>query len=369
MKVLIIYHHACADGSFAAAITALAHKDEICHYLAANYVPNDGDIVDAEGVLLDERQDIMQTNPVVEHEPGKEPVYQAGVQYDKVVVVDFSLSERQMAVFTKRFGSNFIVLDHHNVRTRERYVEECAKIDAQPGPEMIFDASGSGALLAYMKHLSRFNGPAHMRYLNNLIRIAQMVSDRDTWQRHVTKAFEFYEGYAPELFADKEKPGVLFETLPKTVRAARDIIMNGDIEELRAIGRERIVERNKKIEHMIEVNSEFSSGRGYICFKHVILPASRAIGSEAAQFVFDNYPHFQLVVMPRISDKHPDKVFISCRSTGQDADSPRSAKQIAMIFGGNGHANAAGWQMSRGVFESLYPDLKLGQEETEAVCC
>lgn len=74
MKVLIIYHHSCADGSFAAAIAALAHKDEVCHFLASNYVPNDGDIVDAEGVLLEQRQDIMQTNPVIEHEEGKDPV-------------------------------------------------------------------------------------------------------------------------------------------------------------------------------------------------------------------------------------------------------------------------------------------------------
>lgn len=369
MKVLIIYHHACADGSFAAAIAALAHKDEICHFLASNYVPNDGDIVDSEGVLLDERKDIMQTNPVIKHEAGKDPEYQLGVQYDKIIVVDFSLSERQMAVFTKRFGTNFIVLDHHNVRTVASYQEECKKIDVHPNPEMIFNASGSGALLAYMKNLSRFGGEGYSRFLSNLIRIAQMVSDRDTWQRSVTKAFEFYEGYAPEMFADKEKSGIIFENYPATVKRAREIIMFGDIEEIRATGRERIVERNKKIEHMIDHNCEFNAGSGYICFKHVILPASRAIGSEAAQFVFDNYPHFQLVLMPRISDKHPDTVFISCRSTGQDENSPRSAKQIAKLFGGNGHANAAGWQMSRTAFESMYPELKLGHEEQDAVCC
>lgn len=371
MKVLIIYHHSCADGSFAAAIAALAHKDEVCHFLASNYTPNDGDIVDAEGVPLEQRQDIMQTNPLVkkmvhgvEHE-----VIQEGVQYDKVIVVDFSLSERQMAVFTQRFGSNFIVLDHHNVRTRERYVAECEKLGVAPAPETIFNASGSGALLAYMKNLTRFNSPAYNRFLSNLIRIAQMVSDRDTWQRSNTRAFEFYEGYAPEMFADKDPSGVLCTEYPKTVLRARSIIMTGDIETIRAIGRERIVERNRKIEHMIETNCEFNSGSGYICFKHVILPASRAIGSEAAHFVMENYPHFQLVLMPRISDKHPDTVFISCRSVGQTEDSPRSAKQIAMLFGGNGHANAAGWQMSRGAFEAMYPELKLGHEEQEAVCC
>jgi len=368
VKVLIIYHHSCADGSFAAAIAALAHKDEVCHFLASNYVPNDGDIVDAEGVLLEQRQDIMQTNPVIEHEEGKDPVYQTGVQYDKVIVVDFSLSERQMAVFTQRFGSNFIVLDHHNVRTRARYEEECKKLDVAPGPELIFNASGSGALLAYMKNLSRFNGPAYHRFLGNLIRIAQMVSDRDTWQRSNTRAFEFYEGYAQEMFADKDQSGVLCTEYPKTVLRARSIIMTGDIERIREIGRGRIVERNKKIDHMIAANSLFANSRGQIDFNHVVLPAGRAIGSEAAQFVFDNYP-FQLVIMPRISDKHPDTVFVSCRSINQEEYSTTSAKHVAMMFGGNGHLNAAGWQMDRTEFESLYPEVKLGQEEQEAVCC
>ena len=371
MKVLIIYHHSCADGSFAAAITALAHKDEVCHFLACNYVPNDGDIVDAEGVRLDQRQDIMQTNPVVkkEVEGMVTEVIQQGVEYDKVIVVDFSLSERQMAVFTQRFGSNFIVLDHHNVRTRERYVAECEKLDVQPAPELIFNASGSGALLAYMKNLTRFNGPAHARYLGNLIRIAQMVSDRDTWQRHVTKAFEFYEGYAPELFADKEPSGVLFENYPQTVLRARSIIMTGEIEEIRALGRERIVERTKTIEHMIQDNCLFDNGRGSIQCNHVILPAGRAIGSEAAQFVFDNYPHFKLVIMPRTTSKHPDRVYISVRSTDQSEHSTTSAKHVAMMFGGNGHLNAAGWQMDRAEFEALYPEVRLGHEEQEAVCC
>lgn len=369
MKVLIIYHHSCADGSFAAAIAALAHKDEVCHFLASNYTPNGGDILDAEGVPLDQRQDIMQTNPVVEHEQGKEPVYQAGVQYDKVIVVDFALSERQMAVFTKRFGSNFIVLDHHNVRTRERYEEECKKLDVAPGPELIFNASGSGALLAYMKNLSRFNGPAYHRFLGNLIRIAQMVSDRDTWQRSNTRAFEFYEGYAPEMFAEKDPSGVLCTEYPKTILFARSIIMTGDIETIRAIGRERIVERNRKIEHMIEHNSLFDNGRGPIQCNHVVLPAERAIGSEAAHFVLENYPNFQLVIMPRTTKHKPDLVFISCRSADQHENSTTSAKQIAMLFGGNGHANAAGWQMPRADFEALYPEVKLGQEEQDAVCC
>lgn len=369
MKVLIIYHSACADGSFAAAIAALAHKEEVCHFLAANYSPNDGDVVDASGVSLELRTDFMQTNPLVEHEEGKEPVYLAGVQYDKVIVVDFSLSERQMAVFTQRFGNNFVVLDHHNVRTHEKYRLECEKIGAHPNPEVIFNASGSGALLAYMKNLSRFNHPSYNRFLSNLIRIAQMVSDRDTWQRHITKAFEFYEGYAPEMFADKEKPGVLFEDYPPTVKRAREIIMFGDIEEIRALGRLRIVDRNAKIANMVKHNSFFSNGQGSLPFNHAIVPASRAIGSEAAQFVFDNYPHFQLVIMPRISDKVPDTVFISCRSIDQDADSPQSAKQVAMLFGGNGHANAAGWQMSRGTFEAMYPEIKLGHEEQDVACC
>ena len=374
MKILIIYHHACADGAFAAAITALAHKDAACHFFASNYTPNDGDIVDADGKLLDERQDILQRNfttveTVKDHEGNDAEIeVKHEVEYHKVVVVDFSLSERQMAVFTQRFGSNFIVLDHHNVRTRERYVAECQKLDTPPAPEMIFNASGSGALLAYMKNLTRFNDTSHMRYLGNLIRIAQMVSDRDTWQRHITKAFEFYEGYAPELFADKEPGGVLFEQAPNTVSRAIEIIKHGDIEEIRALGRQRIVERNAKIERMIDQNSLFSNGNSRINFNHVVLPAGRAIGSEAAQFVFDTYP-FYLVIMPRISDKHPDTVFISCRSIGQDETSPHSAKQVAMMFGGNGHANAAGWQMDRAAFESMYPEVKLGHEEQDVVCC
>lgn len=371
MKVLIIYHHKCADGSFAAAISGLAHADDIVHYMASNYVPNDGDILDVNGVRLDQMPTIMQTNPVVKQivEDVEVEVVEEGVQYDKVIVVDFSLSERQMAVMTQRFGTNFVVLDHHNVRTQQGYDAECRAIGVHPNPEMIFNAAGSGALLAYMKNLSRFNSPRYARYLGNLIRMAQLVSDRDTWQRHITKAFEFYEGYAPELFSDPEAGGIIFESLPSTVAKARFLIMNGDIEELRAIGRDRIVKRNEKIAQMIKHNSYFSNGEGGLMFNHVVLPAPRALGSEAAQFVFENYPHFQLVIMPRITDKQPDTVFVSVRSIGCNGTEPHSAKQVAMQFTGNGHGNAAGFQMSRKQFEQMYPQVRLAHEEQDVVCC
>lgn len=334
MKIIVLYHGSCADGSMAAAVTALAHTMDEVHFMSLNYVPNDGPIVDADGLSLELRPDLWQ--------------------YDSMIIVDFSLTEQQLALFTKKYKSNLVVLDHHNVRQHSIYDEACTAIGVQPSSNMHFNAAGSGTLLAYMKQLTKFSsgGERVAMFLGHLIEISQLVSDRDIWVRSNVRAFEFYEGYAPEVFSDIEKTGVLYTELPSTVSKCRNIIRKGNVEQLVQEGRARIVKRDATIKELIVTSAIFSKGNDFIQVPHVVVSAERAIRPEVGQYVFDHYPEYSLALMFSYGrDDRADTVFVSVRSRPNYS---YSAKKLSMDKGGNGHENAAGFQIPKSEFDAHY---------------
>lgn len=359
MTTLVVYHQGCADGSFAAAITALAYPNDTLHFYPAVYAQDSGDIVSADGSLFEDL-------------PGLEGVKDDNGEfikdvkgYTRVIVVDFSLTERQMAVMTKRFAGNFKVLDHHNVRTHDKYAAECAALGVSP-LALTFSAGGSGALLAYMNHVSEFQQHQHS-FTHNIIRIAQLVSDRDLWQRDNERAFAFYEGSCTTVFKEVEKCGLVYTDFPPTVREALNIITTGDINQIVATGFDNIEIRNDKIRQMITDNSFFSEANHLVGVKHAVVPCDKGIASETGTYVYDNYAHFQTVLLVRKGHRDPNRVYVSCRSKGYHTGKEEgSAKYTAQQRGGDGHVNAAGFNMPLEEFNQLYPGLQL---EFDSVGC
>jgi len=349
MRILILYHNACSDGSFAAATISLAFPMDEIHYIALDYVqPNDSDIVTADGIPLHLHPEIRS--------------------YDRLYFVDFSINERQLADLTAFYKNNLYVFDHHNVRDLEKYRECCNAIPVsnpnsgespvvQPSTNVTFASNVSGAMVSYFGVLTHFSpsSPRVMAMIGNLIRIVQLVSDRDTWQTDKPRAFAFYDGYAKEMFADKEETGVLYSTVPNTVAYARNLILNGNVEEIIARGFERIEERNQHIDKLYAANGGIFEANEIIPHRHAITSTSRAIGSDAAQRIRDQ-TGVQLVLIVRCApnNSEPEKVFCSVRS---DAESPYTAKMVAESFGGSGHPNASGCVIPRETFEKFYPSI------------
>lgn len=351
MTTLVVYHQGCADGSFAAAITALAYPNDTLHFFPAVYAQDQGDIVTAGGVLMEDIPGL---------EGGKDALYK------RVVVVDFSFTERQMALFTSRYSGNFKVLDHHDCRDVALYEKECKALNVTPG-QLTFAAGGSGALLAYMAHVSEFQQHQYA-CTDNIIRIAQLVSDRDLWIRTNKRAFAFYEGYSKDVFSEVEKCGHIYTDLPPTVNKARKIILAGDIEQIIKQGEDAIADRDAKIRHMIDVNSNFSEPNELVGVKHAVVPCDKNIASETGAHVYENYPHFQTVLLVRKGHRDPDRVYVSCRSQGYPDGHKGSARYIARTRGGDGHPSAAGFNMALAEFNELYPGLKLDFDSVGCDC-
>lgn len=361
MTTLVVYHQGCADGSFAAAITALAYSNDTLHFYPAVYAENQGDIVDANGVLL---QDLPGLEGIKDD---KGEFIKDPKGYTRVVVVDFSLTEKQMAIFTKRFGAGgFKVLDHHDVRDQEKYAAECAALDVSP-VSLTFASGGSGALLAYMAHVGEFQQHQYS-CTGNIIRCAQLVSDRDLWIRTNKRAFAFYEGYSKDVFSDVEKCGIIYTDMPPTVRKAYKIILSGDIEQIIKQGEAAIADRDAKIRRMIDENSNFSEPNDLVGVKHAVVPCDKNIASETGAHVYENYPHFQTVLLVRKGHRDPDRVYVSCRSQGYPEGHKGSARYIARTRGGDGHPSAAGFNMPLTEFNELYPGLKLDFDSVGCDC-
>lgn len=361
MTTLVVYHQGCADGSFAAAITALAYSNDTLHFYPAVYAENQGDIVDANGVLL---QDLPGLEGIKDD---KGEFIKDPKGYTRVVVVDFSLTEKQMAIFTKRFGAGgFKVLDHHDVRDQEKYAAECAALDVSP-VSLTFASGGSGALLAYMAHVGEFQQHQYA-CTGNIIRCAQLVSDRDLWIRTNKRAFAFYEGYSKEVFSDVEQCGIIYTDMPPTVRKAHKIILSGDIEQIIKQGEAAIADRDAKIRRMIDENSNFSEPNDLVSVKHAVVPCDKNIASETGAHVYENYPHFQTVLLVRKGHRDPDRVYVSCRSQGYPEGHKGSARYIARTRGGDGHPSAAGFNMPLTEFTELYPGLKLDFDSVGCDC-
>lgn len=350
------------DGSTSAAILALANADNECHFFAASYSRGEGsDVVDSEGTPFHLKPEIMYKN-----NPDDATDKNA---YDALCIVDFSMPVHQLAALTQRFGTNFTVLDHHDTIQYDDYAKACDELSSQlgtevrPAPTVVFKAGGSGALLAYMHNVARFDKKPPLPYVGNLICIAQLVSDRDTWQRSNVRAFQFYDGVSGMVFEKNDDAGIITAVPGPTVAKMMSIITSGNINQLIEWGISVAAVRDEKIEEAISKYGHVTSGTIELPIAHMVLPIERSICREAAQQVNERQG-LKLVIMPRISSKTPDMVNISISSYGLDKNSPYCARNIAQTYGGNGHVSAAGCSIPLVDFQRLYPTVCMPELET-----
>lgn len=396
--VLIMYHHSCADGTFSAAIAALAEYPNEVIYLPLSYSKDNAPIKmkNKNGELIPvEESSLVQ-------------------RAKKIVIVDFSLREDQLAIITNQFieakksVQDIRVYDHHNVRTYEKYEEECTcrqkyyvnskgePLPVQLSKELIFNSGGSGALTTLMKSLLGIENNIKYNY-GTIARVAQLVSDRDTWKRHKKDAFAFYDATSSEIFASVEPIGVPHKGgSDTTVSKARDILMEPleYIDKLIATGYEIQAEVAKEI-RKIHKDAVICEANEIVPVRHLVFTAHRGIASEAcAQYLesevatqnkiglclvvrrtSDNniavsarskvnhesedkvLADMDEAIYALFSDKYPELNIPSFRGISEPLEIPThlyGAKNVAIRNGGNGHQDAAGFSLSVDNFIDAY---------------
>lgn len=281
--VLVMYHHSCADGTFAAAIAALSEYPNEVLYLPLCYSKDNEPIKmkDSAGktILVEESAEVINAS--------------------KILIVDFSLREDQLAEITslflrqKKSVQDIRVYDHHDVRSHVRYEEEClcrqetvsdagALIPVQTSKEFTFASGVSGTLITLMQSLLGIQNNIAYNY-RTIAKVAQLVSDRDTWKRAKKDAFAFYDGTSTDIFSSVEPAGVSHTGgSDTTVSKARDILMEPAeyIEGLIEKGYARQKEVNAEI-RQLHKDAVICEANAIVPVRHLVFTAHRGIASEA----------------------------------------------------------------------------------------
>lgn len=394
--VLIMYHHSCTDGTFAAAIAALAEFPKKIVYLPLCYSKDNGPILmkDAEG-------NTIQVENSVEV---------AGAS--KILIVDFSLREDQLADITSLFleqnksVNEIRVYDHHDVRSVERYEEEClcrqefvdksgTLLPVRVSKELTFTSGCSGTLITLMESLLGIQKNMSHNY-RTIAKVAQLVSDRDTWKREKKDAFAFYDGTSGIIFDEVEEAGVSHDGHPKTtVSKARDILMEPaeTIDKFIADGYDKQRAVNSEI-RLILKDAVICEANAIVPVRHLVFTAHRGITSEAcAQYLESEEAAANQVGVVMVVRLYKSAIAVSVRSKvnhesdttvmaevddsmlelfkkkypniempevwkGQTSIEVPShiygAKSAAIRNGGNGHQEAAGFSISVDNFLDTY---------------
>lgn len=295
---LVIYHDHCADG-FAAAWACWMKWGAACHYVPANY--------------------------------GQTPPDVAGKH---VLIVDFSY-KRAILDDIADSAASVVILDHH--KTAEADLEPFAFRESGPGaispadvPGMlrdlaelqrpaviaIFDMNRSGAHMAWdFCHGTDWPTP----------RLIDLVEDRDLWRFWLedTKPFSLWLRSEPFSF-DR------FELLAQELDDARDseVIMT----EARAMQR--------FFDAKVDEIASFADFEAIAEHTPIMVNCPPMFSSEVGHALLDKHPTAPFAAMWY---ETRNKRMWSLRSRDERTD----VSEVAAIFGGGGHRNAAGFSEPR----------------------
>lgn len=288
MKKYVLYHKNCADG-FAASVVAWMKLRGTAWYVPMNY---------------------------------GEPVPEDIPDWAEVYLLDFSFPREVMEGLLRRM-SKVVVLDHHKTAEAELNGLE------HPLLEMRFDMSKSGAVLAWEYFYPDTLVPLFVRY----------VQDRDLWRWELPNSREFSAGLQVV-----EKDPWLWDQLISCGRQIRRLINNGKVL-LRA--QKQLVER--QCEGVLL--GTFSPGR------KVFLDVYK---EDEEQWVKNGFWKAPVVnatahvseVGEELLRRFPSAPFVGIyfdRADGKRQWSLRSrpgfdCSELAAVFGGGGHARAAGFE-------------------------
>lgn len=242
-------------------------------------------------------------------------VYQTEMDYevfkDRVVyLVDFLYPPEVLYEITK-YASNIVVLDHH-----ENAIQSIFKFyENSSWPENLdmtgCDTRYSGAMLAW-QYLSKTNPPTFIHY----------IQDRDLWAWKFAETKAFSRG----LFSEP----LTFHTLDRCYcdeQFRTELITKGTI---------LIEEADKRIERTIENSVRYVNVHKYII---PVINCPIDLTSELGNVLAEESP-FAVMYF----DMHEKRNF-SLRSSKTN-QAAADVSEIARIFGGNGHKNAAGFKRS-----------------------
>lgn len=224
-----------------------------------------------------------------------------------VIIADFSY-KRQVLLEMLESANSIIILDHH-----KSAIEDLQDLE-HPKLTKVFDMNRSGAMITWQHYLPKGAVPM----------LVQMVEDRDLWRftlegsREVAAAVFSYE----YLF---ENWDLLFNTkISDLIKAGKDIERKHfkDIKELLAVTQRRLVVGGINVP-AANLPYTMSSDAGHIM----------ALDEPFAVCYYDK----------------PTGRNFSLRSNDKGMD----VSQIAAIYGGGGHRNAAGFEVSYAVAESF----------------
>lgn len=295
-KTHIIYHANCLDGLTAAAVAYTAFEDN-ADYHAMQYGDKLPDISDGSIVYF----------------------------------VDFSLKLEELKELASRMHA-VVVLDHHKTAQKElenvnELYELCSDIEDiknMPNGSLLahFDMNKSGAGIAYQFFcgLDR-NSPIE----DNMVRLVQ---DRDIWK------WEFGE--------DTRKFNAYLWTVSKTPKAFAEIMRNSSnsttMKQMLRFGEMLLIGEKLNIESLAKKPFE-------VTINGIVgIAASAAIlQSEVCAKLLKDNPQYSYACCMYAKG---DNMHYSLRSEG-DFD----VSEIAKVFGGGGHRNAAGFTRPRGKVE------------------
>lgn len=262
-----------------------------------------------------------------------------------VIMADFSFPPDQMIELASKCRG-VIMLDHHLTAARAlpELREKIKSTKARVVPYI--NQTWSGAVLAYaftqvfgdndgnppevdasFEYPNGFN-LAMNNHLQSIPKLFQYVQDRDLWQWSLPLSREFSEGLMlyPQTFDDWE-----------------DLVYNFDwhFEHIVTIGKAAITYRDKILSSVIPSRVFLMKIGGFVV-PTVNLPG--IFGSEAGNLLSKDQPFAASFSITG------NEVLFSLRSTSPEG---MDVAQVATIYGGGGHKNAAGFHCSLEKFSSM----------------
>lgn len=238
--------------------------------------------------------------------------------FDGVFVADLSLDEQTCDMLFERFGSNFLVFDHH-----------ASASWLNDKPYAVYDTSGEYAacMLVYESFSVEPSAKIDIFY-----KLVEYISDRDVWQF--------------KLHASKEVNTWISTVRMDDIKCFEDTAyqINNNLDNVIKLGRAIIGHVNNTAFKYIRRFGEGKSKK--IVVKGIDIPVfnnTNDISEVLHQFLEYTNLH---IAASYFLDENLD-IIVSLRSNDG------SAKDIAVTMGGGGHPNAAGFKVSISEFRKM----------------
>ena len=289
---MIIYHKNCVDGFVSAFITAIATGITEDKYLYPN--------------------SYGEANPWIAIEEAVNDIYIVDMCFDSNTLKD---------ICEIAYPSNVTVIDHHTgnfpAEDKTRDIENLITVFADTQP--------SGAVLCYT-HFHKQISPLYRKVLK---KIAEYVSDYDTWTHSLagSKEFHYYLKSIPFRFDDYMNKCV-YEILDNSFES---VIKEG----------KSILQYQEKvlINPLVKQVTNIAVHNYDISLINAPLDIASILGHKIAT------KYNRIGVIYSISGSN---VYVSVRSND------KTAKPFAELFNGGGHPNAAGFTLSLNRFVSIF---------------